>query len=93
MLSPDPERPWEYGGEAYSKRVTLYGTVLRDPGGLHRMWYMCRMGPPDTSPPHRVPELYLPRDDAKPPTFEGARADKHGREFVDNDRGDLRPRR
>ena len=78
------------GGEQYSKRVTLYGTVLRDQAaGLWRMWYMCRMGPPSTSPPHRIPELYCPRDDTKPPSFEGATEDAHGRAFVDNDRGDL----
>ena len=78
------------GGEQYSKRVTLYGTVLRDEAaGLWRMWYMCRMGPPSTSPPHRIPELYCPRDDTKPPSFEGATEDAHGRAFVDNDRGDL----
>jgi len=47
------------------------------------------MGPPDTSPPHRIPELYCPRDDSKPPSFEGATSDRFGRPFVDNDRGDL----
>ena len=90
VLGPDPANTWEYGGEKYSKRVTLYGTVLRDDStGIWRMWYMCRMGPPDTSPPHRIPELYCPRDDTKPPSFEGSTADIHGRSFVDNDRGDL----
>ena len=114
-----------YGGAEYSKRVTLYGTVLHDPSAgagipAYRMWYrlriphmvqarrylhaksaykhrictirsryMCRMGPPDTSPPHRIPELYCPRDDTKPSSFEGAVADRFGRPFVDNDRGDL----
>ena len=72
------------------KRVTLYGTVLRDErSGKWRMWYMCRMGPPGASPPHRIPQLYMPRDDSKPPNFEGGTQDAHGRIFADNDRGDL----
>ena len=41
VLAPEPGRPWEYGGEQYSKRVTLYGTVLHSRSeGLWRMWYM-----------------------------------------------------
>ena len=133
VLAADPERPWEDGGEGLSKRLCLYGTVLRLPpgagtGGEGAKWglwycscscscsgfcscllrlrfrlhlpecplhsrpagrYMCRMGPPGVSAPHRIPELYMPRDNTKPPTFEGQRADAHGREFVDNDQGDL----
>ena len=97
VLAADPERPWEDGGEGLSKRLCLYGTVLRLPPGAGTggegarwgLWYMCRMGPPGVSAPHRIPELYMPRDNTKPPTFEGQRADAHGREFVDNDQGDL----
>ena len=89
VLAPELKNTWENGGVDYSKRVTLYGTVLPPASsalgeelGLYKMWYMCRMGPPDTSPPHRIPELFCPRDDSKPPTFEGATSDQHGRAFV-----------
>ena len=46
VLYPDPDKPWEYGGEAQSKRVHVYGTTMYDRAmGKYRMWYMCRMGP------------------------------------------------
>eukprot|EP01047_Picozoa_sp_COSAG01_P058342 COSAG01_NODE_6863_length_3465_cov_2.172608_4_plen_320_part_01 len=88
VLSADPERPWEDGGEGLSKRCLVYGTILEDEGKF-RMWYMCRMGPPGVSPPHEIPELYMPRDDTKPPRYRGQTEDRYGRTFADNDRGDL----
>ena len=52
VLYPDPGKPWEHGGEGQSKRIHLYGTTMYDSAvGKYRMWYMCRMGPPN-SPQH-----------------------------------------
>ena len=31
----------------------------------------------------------MPRDDGAPPMYRGQTHDQYGREFVDNDRGDL----
>lgn len=88
VLSADPDRPWEDGGDGFSKRCLVYGTVLEEDGRL-RMWYMCRMGPPGISPPHHIPELYMPRNDSQPPAYQGQTTDRYGRTFADNDRGDL----
>jgi hypothetical protein len=59
VLAADPSLPWEDGGEGNSKRLCIYGTVIKEPldSGLprFRMWYMGRMGPPGVSPPHHIP--------------------------------------
>ncbi len=90
VLYPDPDKPWEHGGEAQSKRVHLYGTTMYDRAmGKYRMWYMCRMGPHWRFKAHNVPGLYIPRSSRNPSTFLGQTHDAHGRKFVENDRGDL----
>ena len=73
-----------------SRRIYLYGTVLHD-RGKYRMWYFCRMGPHwrFAGGNHQIPGLYMPRSDEKPYHYHGATADRYGRAFVDNDRGDL----
>ena len=90
VMEPDADKPWEYGGPGLSRRIYLYGTVLHD-RGKYRMWYFCRMGPhwrfADGN--HQIPGLYMPRSDEKPYHYHGATADRYGRAFVDNDRGDL----
>ena len=90
VMEPDADKPWEYGGPGLSRRIYLYGTVLHD-RGKYRMWYFCRMGPhwrfADGN--HQIPGLYMPRSDEKPYHYHGATADRYGRSFVDNDRGDL----
>ena len=75
-----------------SKRIHLYGTALYDDlAGKYRMWYFGRMGPhwrvPDGN--YQIPELYVPRTDERPFHCNGVTADRYGRAFVDNDRGDL----
>ena len=90
VLYPDPEKPWEYGGDDQSKRIHLYGTTMYDSErGKYRMWYMCRMGPHWRFKAHSIPGLYIPRSDRKPSTFMGQTHDAYGRKFVGNDRGDL----
>jgi len=90
VLAPDIGNPWEHGGDKQSKRVILYGTTLYDASiKKYRMWYMCRMGPHWRFQAHRIPRLYIPRSDNKPYAFEGQTHDSYGRNFVDNDRGDL----
>jgi hypothetical protein len=90
VLRPNPDKPWEHGGEDQSKRVHLYGTTMYDESvGVYRMWYMCRMGPHWRFRPHTVPGLYIPRPGRNPSTYMGQTHDAHGRKFVENDRGDL----
>ena len=90
VLYPDPDKPWEYGGEAQSKRVHVYGTTMYDRAmGKYRMWYMCRMGHHWRFQAHTVSGFYIPRSSRNPSTFLGQTHDAHGRKFVENDRGDL----
>ena len=92
VMEPDPDKLWEYCGPGMSKRIHLYGTALYDDlAGKYRMWYFGRMGPhwrvPDGN--YQIPELYVPRTDERPFHCNGVTADRYGRPFVDNDRGDL----
>ena len=92
LLEGDEENYWESGGPGLSNRLHLYGTVLYDDlMGKYRMWYFCRMGPHwrFEGANHQIPELYVPRTDAKPYNCNGVTEDKYGRPFADNDRGDL----
>ena len=90
VLCPDPDKPWEHGGDDQSRRVHLYGTTMYDASvGKYRMWYMCRMGPHWRFKAHTVPGLYIPRPGRNPSTYMGQTHDAHGRKFVENDRGDL----
>ena len=92
VMEPDEDKPWEYCGPGMSKRIHLYGTTLYDDlAGKYRMWYFGRMGPHWRVPSgnYQIPGLYVPRTDAKPYACNGVTADRYGRAFVDNDRGDL----
>ncbi len=92
VMEPDLDKPWEFSGPGKSKRIYLYGTVLYDElMGKYRMWYFCRMGPHwrFAGGTYQIPGLYIPRTDEKPYHCDGLRADSYGREFADNDRGDL----
>jgi len=90
VLYPDPNKPWEHGGNDQSKRIHLYGTTMYDSEiDKYRMWYMCRMGPHWRFKAHTIPSLYIPRSDRNPSTFMGQTHDAYGRKFVENDRGDL----
>lgn len=90
VLEPDPNNPWEHGGSDQSRRVHLYGTTMYDAAfGKYRMWYMCRMGPHWRFRANEIPGLYVPRPDRNPSTFNGKTHDVYGRQFVENDRGDL----
>ena len=92
VMEPDKDRPWEYCGPGMSKRIHLYGTVLYDENyGKYRMWYFCRMGPHwrFEHGNYQIPGLYVPRTDERPYHCNGVTEDPYGREFVDNDRGDL----
>ena len=41
VLYPDPDKPWEHGGNDQSKRIHLYGTTMYDSEiDKYRMWYM-----------------------------------------------------
>ena len=92
VMEPDLDKPWEFSGPGNSKRIYLYGTVLYDElMGKYRMWYFCRMGPHwrFAGGTYQIPGLYIPRTDEKPYHCHVLRADSYGREFADNDRGDL----
>ena len=92
VLEPDEDKPWERCGPGMSRRVQLYGTTLYDDlVGKYRMWYFARMGPHWRIPcgNYQIPGLYVPRTDEKPYNCNGAVTDEYGREFADNDRGDL----
>lgn len=92
VLEPEEDRPWEVCGPGLGSQVFLYGTVLYDDlVGKYRMWYMCRMGPHYlyVHANYQIPGLFVPRTKEKPYSCNGVTADKYGREFVDDDRGDL----
>ena len=82
------DKPWEQVRENQCSRVYLYGTVMFDEEiGKYRMWYMGRMGPQHG---HTIPGLYIPRStDGRSAVFMGNRQDRFGRDFVENDVGDL----
>ena len=92
LVSPDPQRPWEYCGDGLSKRIHVYGTVMYDQlVGKYRMWYMTRMGPHwrYASGNYQIPGLFIPRTDQRPFNCNGVTHDAQGRPFQNNDRGDL----
>ena len=92
VMEPDEDKPWEWCGPGMSKRIHLYGTALYDDlAGKYRMWYFGRMGPHWRVPAgnYQIPGLYVPRTDQRPYHCNGVTADRYGRSFVDNDRGDL----
>ena len=92
VMEPDEDKPWEWCGPGMSKRIHLYGTALYDDlVGKYRMWYFGRMGPHWRVPTgnYQIPGLYVPRTDERPFHCNGVTADRYGRSFVDNDRGDL----
>ena len=92
VMEPDEDKTWEWCGPGMSKRIHLYGTALYDDlAGKYRMWYFGRMGPHWRVPAgnYQIPGLYVPRTDERPFHCNGVTADRYGRPFVDNDRGDL----